>query len=91
MLELISAMLVTSQVHAQSCGPTKSEWTKCTINSDCIIIPNMCGHPTAINRKFERESKAFHQCKGMNVDCVPPERQNIKATTDCKAGLCSVN
>lgn len=65
-----------------------SKWFKCEKNTDCIVIQGICSNPTSINRKYEKEAKAYYHWRGTADSCAGPELPKAESVPSCRAGKC---
>lgn len=90
-LSIFILFFMPLKLNAQECGSNKSNWIYCTKNEDCLIISDMCGKPTAVNRQYEIKAQEFHNCQGPQVSCPAPEKHKIKSKALCKSNKCTTS
>lgn len=53
------------------CGDENAEWYSCKTNSDCVVITDLCGWPTAAaNIKLSKKARERNLCLGSVMDCA---------------------
>jgi len=73
------------------CQEKEPSWFTCEKNSDCIIISNPCGHPTAAsNKKFSDRAENCNIQRGASLGCVSWNVMGSgKSEAICKNYVCS--
>ncbi len=66
------------------------KWTNCKVDSDCTVIPGVCGFwDGVINKKYSGQAKRYYACEGARAGCVQPDAtNNPKPAIACLSGTC---
>ncbi|MFN5539806.1 MAG: hypothetical protein ACK481_07110 [Candidatus Melainabacteria bacterium] len=89
---MISIVLASFGAFAMSeCGVQNPFWFSCKKDSDCVVISDPCGWPTATsNNKFKNDAKNYNYCRGAVLDCVQYlEVRDGRFVAKCIKGRCS--
>jgi len=73
-----------------SCQKENPKWFQCEKDSDCTVISNPCGHPTAAaNNKYFKEAEKCNIHQGVALGCVSwNDMGGGKTKAFCKNKVC---
>ncbi len=75
----------------EACQKENPTWFRCTQDSDCVVISNPCGHPTAAaHKKFSAKAEQCNIQKGAALGCVSWETMGGgKTQAVCRNKVCT--
>ena len=70
---------------------TYDDYFVCKKDKDCIVVPNRCGVPSAIHKKFSQSYEREMAIQAMTIRCaLPPEIDWSKLSAVCSENMCRV-